>query len=151
MFTLVLSFAHVATSFARPLGESSERILATCAVPHVLSPSNARDQVAVKERTIPKTTSGKIQRRRARTLLQTGGLDVVQELMKHLPSTIPTPEAVALPPSSETQGPADANEVSLPEPLTPEVKPGQGLLFLCRSRQTHFSIFSHPMVQEYSR
>lgn len=43
-------------------------------------------QVAVKERTIPKTTSGKIQRRKARVLLKTGGLDVVQELHDPPPS-----------------------------------------------------------------
>lgn len=37
-------------------------------------------QVAVKEKTIPKTTSGKIQRRQTRTLLHNGGLNVVCEL-----------------------------------------------------------------------
>ncbi len=37
-------------------------------------------QVAVKEKTIPKTTSGKIQRRKTRALLHDGGLDVVHEL-----------------------------------------------------------------------
>ncbi|CAN0461825.1 unnamed protein product, partial [Scytosiphon promiscuus] len=36
--------------------------------------------VAVKERTIPKTTSGKIQRRKTRDTLHDGGLDVVLEL-----------------------------------------------------------------------
>lgn len=39
-----------------------------------------RPKVAIKERTIPKTTSGKIQRRRTRTLLHGGGLEVVGEL-----------------------------------------------------------------------
>lgn len=34
----------------------------------------------MKEKTIPKTTSGKIQRRKTRTLLHSGGLNVVHEL-----------------------------------------------------------------------
>lgn len=36
--------------------------------------------VAIKERSIPKTTSGKIQRRKTRTLLHEGSLQVVSEL-----------------------------------------------------------------------
>lgn len=36
--------------------------------------------VAIKERTIPKTTSGKIQRRKSRLLLHEGSLQVVHEL-----------------------------------------------------------------------
>ncbi|CAM9909897.1 unnamed protein product, partial [Scytosiphon promiscuus] len=38
--------------------------------------------VAVRERTIPKTTSGKIQRRKTRDTLHDGGLDVVLELLR---------------------------------------------------------------------
>lgn len=93
----------------------------------------------MKERTIPKTTSGKIQRRRTRALLHTGGLDVVQELTKHLPSTKSASEAVGLGPSTKPQGPANANEGSMSEPLTPEVKPGRKLVvFIGLAEQSYF-------------
>ncbi|CAM9346479.1 unnamed protein product [Ectocarpus sp. 12 AP-2014] len=60
-----------------------------------LTPSRV---VAIKEKTIPKTTSGKIQRRKTRTMLHGGGLDVVQELL-HQDST----ETAAL---AAVQGPS---------------------------------------------
>eukprot|EP00903_Cladosiphon_okamuranus_P019463 g17897.t1 len=56
--------------------------------------------VAIKERTIPKTTSGKIQRRLTRTLLHHGDLEVVAEL-SHDASRRETP----LPPPSPTPRP----------------------------------------------
>lgn len=43
----------------------------------------AQIQVAIKERTIPKTTSGKIQRRLTRTLRHDGDLQIVEELSQH--------------------------------------------------------------------
>ncbi|CAM9690750.1 unnamed protein product, partial [Ectocarpus sp. 13 AM-2016] len=52
-----------------------------------LTPSR---MVAIKERTIPKTTSGKIQRRKTRTMLHAGDLDVVQELRLDPTETVPT-------------------------------------------------------------
>lgn len=48
----------------------------------------ANTQVAIKERTIPKTTSGKIQRRLTRTRLHEGELAVVMDLV-HDPEVRP--------------------------------------------------------------
>lgn len=48
--------------------------------PSLLGVPGLENQVAIKERTIPKTTSGKIQRRRSRELLHQGELAVVTEL-----------------------------------------------------------------------
>lgn len=67
--------------------------------------------MAVKEKTIPKTTSGKIQRRKARTLLHNGGLDVVYTLSDASGST--TTAAASSTPS------VAANELPVLETLQP--------------------------------
>eukprot|EP00752_Nemacystus_decipiens_P017698 g15868.t1 len=78
--------------------------------------------VAVKERTIPKTTSGKIQRRRTRALLQGGGLEVVHELAQSKKFTKPAFKTVALPPSDNHRGPdGGVNEGSSSGSLIPEI------------------------------
>lgn len=58
---------------------SEARALSTRCVASTISPDMVR-QVAIKERTIHKTTSGKIQRRRNRQQLHAGKLSVVMEL-----------------------------------------------------------------------
>lgn len=104
----------------------------------------------MKERTIPKTTSGKIQRRRARTLLQNGGLDIVRELAKHPPSAKSTSEEVPLrPTTSKPRGPADANDFQSSGPPTPEVEVTKKSVQIRGLRPLNNPLTPHPVVCEW--
>jgi len=50
--------------------------------------------VAIKDRTIPKTTSGKIQRRKTRDTLHAGELQVVMELSEQPEEEFPNPPGI---------------------------------------------------------
>ncbi|CAM9641834.1 unnamed protein product, partial [Scytosiphon promiscuus] len=72
--------------------------------------------VAIKEKTIPKTTSGKIQRRKSRELLHQGSLAIITELtapagaLEPCPSSSSPVPADLLPSESRSAAPSDESE-----------------------------------------
>lgn len=75
--------------------------------------SQNMQQVAIEERTIPKTTSGKIQRRKTRAMLHAGALEVVQEL-RFDPVETPLPAV---------RGPAPLSDREESSPTAPTAVP----------------------------
>ncbi|CAM9741072.1 unnamed protein product, partial [Ectocarpus fasciculatus] len=74
---IVMEVRSVSKKKAHVVTEALEAVRRSVMNESGLAPSRV---VAIKERTIPKTTSGKIQRRKTRVMLHAGDLDVVQEL-----------------------------------------------------------------------
>ncbi|CAN0057304.1 unnamed protein product [Ectocarpus sp. 6 AP-2014] len=74
---IVMEVRTVSKKKTKDVMEAMEAVRRSVISESGLTPSRV---VAIKEGTIPKTTSGKIQRRKTRTMLHGGGLDVVQEI-----------------------------------------------------------------------
>ncbi|CAN0071852.1 unnamed protein product, partial [Ectocarpus sp. 12 AP-2014] len=110
---IVLEIRKTAKGDSVAIREALEAVRAYVISESGLCPSTV---VAIRERCIPKTTSGKIQRRKTRALLQSGGLDVVQELSKDSgPPLLQATRAVA---------PALAHDPNGPETIPPPAKAG---------------------------
>ncbi|CAN0270359.1 unnamed protein product, partial [Ectocarpus sp. 13 AM-2016] len=74
---IVMEVRSVSKKNAHAVTEALEAVRRSVMSESGLAPSRV---VAIKERTIPKTTSGKIQRRKTRAMLHAGALEVVHEL-----------------------------------------------------------------------
>ncbi|CAB1113754.1 unnamed protein product [Ectocarpus sp. CCAP 1310/34] len=110
---IVLEIRKTAKGNSVAIREALEAVRANVIKEAGLCPSTV---VAIRQRCIPKTTSGKIQRRKTRALLQSGGLDVVQELSKDSgPHLLQATRAVA---------PALAHDPDSPETIPPPAKAG---------------------------
>ncbi|CAN0525032.1 unnamed protein product [Ectocarpus sp. 12 AP-2014] len=84
--------------------------------------------VAIKEKTIPKTTSGKIQRRRSREMLHQGALSVITELTAALLMPPPPPPLLWRRPRLHSRQRRGLKVLLLPAAVTPWelIKRGRG-------------------------